>query len=303
MEFVTSPYVSPNGNMKIKDRHTQIRLVIIGVGTLLLVLCLVLVFTLFMKPKATDAYLNCKDNISTLNVMRSNSTKMVWDNKNYKIVVFLSDGSDNCLSNLPILKEIREIYCKNQGIELMLLWENKIPEKETKKYDLYDNSYSLGNVRISPSLNTIFIVDQNNNVVFVDSKGYKNAISFLSKKNLTNKEKLISNANDFIVHNIVKNSTGLQNLIYFSMPGCKDCKEATPKIYTPEITKKFNITRIERDKNAAKGDIVDKLSIFKDVYDIHWYPSFLIIHSNGKWDMVRKIDVQQLQHAILSYAD
>ena len=184
---------------------------------------------------------------------------------------------------------------------MIILWEDEIPLKDVKKNNLIQQSYSLCNVRIASALDTVFVVNRNNDVVFVDGTGeYSNLLTYISENIELNKDKMIQNANQYILDNIAGNAEYPQ-LIYFSMPGCPDCEDANSIIYSDAIADSFVITRIERDKNAQPEDIVDELNIFKNVYDIDWYPSFLVLMEDGSYSMIRKIDLSDLEEQILQF--
>lgn len=267
------------------------------------VILFLFVRSFFNKPSVIS-YIEYNDNISDLQITDVNNNKYTLNsvgNDNYKFCVYLSDSCGLCIDSLPTLERIKDIFCKEQSIEMILLWENKIPIKNVKEYNLYDYSYSLKNVSISPTLDTVFLLDKNNNVFFMDNDGYENAISLLIENNLVNKDSLIINSNAYIKNNLIKDSD-LHDLIYFSMPGCPDCESANEIIYTSEIQKYFNITKIESkmlDENITS--IVDYGHIFKKIYDIDWYPSFLILNNDGSWNMVPDVEINELRKELMKY--
>ena len=247
-------------------------------------------------------YIQYKDNISGLSLVDSGGQDYTLDTEYSKLLVYLSSDCGTCIDALPILDEINQIFCVNQGVEMLLLWENKIPKDRVKQNNLLSNSYSLGNVSISSSLDTVFWVDKSNEVRFVDSNGYENVLLFLLDEGVVDQETAVTNANDYIISKYISDQT-YPNLVYFSMPGCPDCEEASQIISSSLIGRTFNITRIERDKNANDGDIVDKLGIYKMVYGIDWYPSFLVLQENGDFSFVGKTDADELEQTLLKDAN
>ena len=124
-------------------------------------------------------------------------------------------------------------------------------------------------------------------------------MKFLNDKGTVNNETLVQNSNNFIISEFSEQND-LPDLVYFGMPGCPDCEEADEIVMSQEIQDRFDITRIERDKNAAADDIVDKLGIFKEIYKIDWYPSFLIIDNSGNYTLIGKTEAENLKLTILS---
>lgn len=286
--------------MKTKTKK-KMGITILIVSLVFLIICVLLIlFRQLHTEPATENYIQYKDNISELTILDSNSQNYQLDTKQYKLMVYLSNECGNCIDSLPVLNEINKIFCSD-NLEMFLLWENKIPEDKVKQNNLLDNSYSLNNVSISSSLDTVFLVDEMNNVVFVDSNGYENALLFLIDEEIVNTETLVDNSNEFILENYAEQSS-LPNLVYFSMPGCPDCEKADDVVSSSEIQNAFNITRIERDKNASEDDIVDKLGIFKMVYGIDWYPSFLILRENGDHSIIGKIEPEKLKQTLMESA-
>lgn len=265
--------------------------VLLGVGG-------VLVNRQFSKAPPVENFIQYKDNISHLKLTHSSKSEHDFFDKNYKLMVYLSKDCSSCLESLPVLEKINLIFCKNQDIKFMLLWDDVIPYKDVDKYGLREESYSLNNVRISSALDTVFIADYTNEVVFVDSTGFENVLNFLIE-NIIDKDILVESSNQYLLDSIAE-KTQLADLIYFSMPGCPDCEDITPIIYSEPIESKFHITRIETEKNAAVTDIKDELNIFKKVYEINWYPTFLLINEDGKWEIIRKLDKSKIEQTILS---
>ena len=276
-------------------------MLVIGIILIFLVLLCIYLMSQLLKKPAIKSYISYMDNISDLKYYDADGELQSLPADNNKIIVFLSNSCGTCIEALPLLNKINQIYCVDQDINMIILWEDEIPLKDVKKNNLIQQSYSLCNVRIASALDTVFVVNRNNDVVFVDGTGeYSNLLTYISENIELNKDKMIQNANQYILDNIAGNAEYPQ-LIYFSMPGCPDCEDANSIIYSDAIADSFVITRIERDKNAQPEDIVDELNIFKNVYDIDWYPSFLVLMEDGSYSMIRKIDLSDLEEQILQF--
>lgn len=287
---------------RIGMKNRKKSFVIIGIAlTLVMIASLTCVYLLFKKEPSKEYFIEYNDSLSKLEITHSSGKSHTFDNEHYKLAVFLSDGCGKCIDALPLLDEINSIYCKNQPIEFLLLWEDEIPTQEVTDYGLLDYSYSLNNVRLSPTLDTIFLLDPNNRVEFIDSNGYENMISYLQDQPIIDKNVLLENSNEYILDNYVRDSEQ-PNLVFFSMPGCPDCDTASDIIYgSSQISENFNITRIERENGASETDIIDKLGIFENIYSIDWFPSFLIINRDKTWSIIRKTDVSMLEDVLLEH--
>lgn len=257
-----------------------------------------LILPSFFKNAPSEQYIEYKDDISNLSFYDADDIRQDF-NDNYKIMFYLSADCGECIKDLPILQRINEIFCKDQNLDMYIMWEDKIPLNEVKQYNLQNNSFSLKNVSVSSTYSSSFLLDSSNIVVFSDSSSYENILSVVMDMEELNLEAMRRNASEYIINSMTsRKSDGY--LIYFSMPGCKDCEQATPIIEgSTDITDKLELVRIERDLNSKPGDIVDKFGIFKSAYSIDWYPSFAVVQ-NGKTDVIRKVEISDLHDAIVS---
>jgi len=247
----------------------------------------------------SSQYLSVNDNISDLELYDIDNKKTELKNE-YKFIVYLSADCGTCINHRPLLKKINETFGKDPNIIFMIIWEDKFPEDFVLDYyGFRDCSYSAKNFYAAKSYNTVFIADKDNKIVFAEEAGYEGAFDYILSLDIIDKEQLILNTNAHIISDLVRQYDDKNNLIYFSMPGCPDCSAADPIIYGKEITDRFNITRIELTKGAEAFDFKDDYNIYKRVYDIDWYPSFLIINEDNSWDIVRKVDPEIMAEKIL----
>lgn len=287
--------------MGTHEKRKRRIVIAVSIGIVLMVVCSAILFVrshISAEPGKQN-YIEYNDNVSDLAFFDAAGQESRFDKETYKIVVYLSGDCGTCVDALPVLNEINQIYCKDEVIKMYLLWEDRIPKNKVEENKLLDNSFSLNNVSISSSLDTVFVLNEKNEVIFVDSNGYENVLKFLNDKGTVNNETLVQNSNNFIISEFSEQND-LPDLVYFGMPGCPDCKEADEIIMSQEIQDRFDVTRIERDKNAAVDDIVDKLGIFKEIYKIDWYPSFLIIDNSGNYILIGKTEPENLKQTILS---
>lgn len=246
-----------------------------------------------------EQYLEVNENISDLQFYDINNNIADFNDK-YKLMIYLSKDCNTCISNLPNLKRLNETFGKDQPLELMLMWVDETPNYELMEYyGLLEHSFKLNDTHIAESFSTLFLLDENNNIIYMVYSDYESMLDKIIELNILDEDKLISNANQYIKDNLTKNYSGNPDLIYFSMPGCPDCADANPIIYSDVITNVLHVTRIELVKGAEPYDIKDEFSIFRKIYKIDWYPSFLVIENDGKWGIVRKVELAELQKNIL----
>jgi hypothetical protein len=268
---------------------------------ILLILVLVGAGILFgpqlLRAKAVEAYLEYQDQVDGLSISNTSGDPVGFANGEYKVLIFLSADCGSCIESLPLYDRFNRILCNDQNIELMLMWEDRLPLAQLRKHNLEDNSYSLGNVKIANAYGTVLFVSPDNHVEFMDSSGLKNVIAYVMEKNILKQDQTIENANVYLREKY-GNQAGKKDLVYFSMPNCPDCIEATPIVYTEDMQAKYNITRIELDRGAKVGDIIDDHNIYRIAYGIDWYPSFLVL-SEDRYSIIRRVEVGDLQSLLM----
>ena len=246
-----------------------------------------------------DQYVSVNDNLSELQFTDAYGEKAEFGGK-YKFVIYVSSDCSSCISHMFLMKRLNETICKDQDVELMLMWIDEAPPIETlENLNIENCSYVLDNYRMSGTYNTIFLLDQNNNVISLEHSDYGAITDKIIELGILDTEKAVTNTNSYITDNLAKNYGGKSNLIYFSMPGCPDCADANPIMFSDEIADKAFMTRIELVGGAESYDIKDEFNLFKKIYSIDWYPSFLIINNDGSWDMVRKVELGEMKEIIL----
>jgi hypothetical protein len=247
----------------------------------------------------SSQYISLNDDISDIEFYDINNTKATFGD-GYKFIVYLSPDCSTCITHLPILKKVNETFGKDTNLAFMLMWADKLPDESILDYYGFSEcSYFVSDFHAAKSYNTVFLADADNNIIFKDDTGYNGILDNIMELDILNRDDLILNANIYIIENLVKQYDSKTNLIYFSMPGCPDCAEADPIVYDNEITDKFHITRIELVKGAEMHEIKDEYNIFRKIYSIDWYPSFLIINDDNTWGIVRKVELDVMKEKIL----
>ena len=269
-------------------------LYIIAAMLFLLVTC----STLFSCHQTSgEREVSYKDDISDLVIYNLDGDEQQLDTESSKLIIYASNTCEQCLDEIGVIYEIYEIFCRDTGINLYVLWAEDIPRNYIKEYDFADCHFSLNGVKLSSSVKASFYADEKNIVQFVDSTGIGDLLKYVVSEQKVDPELLKRNANAYIMSNIVM-SKSYPQIVYLSMRGCPDCEAAAPIVYSDQITAKTDITQIEREGYAEEGDVVDAYKIFQYVYEIDWYPSFLILKPDS-YDIIGKTDIETLEQTIL----
>lgn len=61
------------------------------------------------------------------------------------------------------------------------------------------------------------------------------------------------------------------------MDGCPDCQNAEKLLNDNNIASKYDMITIYTVDSKGEKECVDEGEVLKNIYDIDWYPSFLIL--------------------------
>ncbi len=195
----------------------------------------------------------------------------------YKLVFFMEADCSSCIKMLPQVDRLSRIY-DVAGLDVLVLWENDIPRSDVEEYDF--SNYSLHNTQISEFYGTAFIIDEENKVEYKESVNMNSLVLKLSDYIECESEEIILSSNEYIKNYYGKGDLSKPLLIFFSMIGCPDCEAADEVVYTEEMQEKYNIIKISMDKNdsiVVEDGYMDDMRLFKSIYSIVWYPSFLLL--------------------------
>ena len=211
----------------------------------------------------------------------------------YKLVYYLHADCSSCIEMLPLIDRIQSVF-SDCNMKIILLWDNEIPKKTLSGYDF--ESYSLHKTQLDNVYGSVFLIDGANKVVFKDNKQLDSLVIKLFDLGIGDSATLISNTNSYIVENYGYKGSDKPLMVYFSMIGCPDCEAVDPIIDSSEISEHYNVIKISVEKNtiADKTDLfMDDLKLYKKVYSISWYPSFLLI-DNDRYMFVGETEKEEL---------
>lgn len=207
--------------------------------------------------------------------------------KEYKFVFYLSSSCSGCLYKLPEIKQILDVFSSEQT-QFMLVWEDKIPLKKVNRYkiDINDN-YSLNNkVSLSGSKPTVFLIDKQNKITFI-SYEFETLINKLFT--MSKKEELVKRGVDTLQKDLKLNfndSNGAQQkkLVFFSTEGCESCKIYYKKVFDLAKEKNMQIFKYSDLEQNDGETYTDYENIYKRVFDISSYPTYMLIDSDGHFN-------------------
>lgn len=251
------------------------------------------------KLDATDlVYLDYGDQFAGVEMVDTEGEiAELHTHEKYTVVTYLSSSCSSCIKVLADFNRFSYVF--GDSLEYRILWLDEIPFAYVDKYSV-DRSinFSLsGKVKISTSTPTFYILDENGKVVFRDISR-ENLITKLINLQLVPIDTLIVNANEYICKNLYKANSVKDKLIYFYMPGCPDCEAANSVLSEIKLEDQFDIKYVYKYDTTDSSKVIDYDKLFASIYDITWYPSFLVLSDNG-YRIIGKMPIDEIIDEII----
>lgn len=202
-----------------------------------------------------------------------NAFKNTFIGTNYTIVVNISSGCGSCLDLLSRIPRLLDIY---DELNFKIIWNDKIPTTLIDKYRIpLEINFSLdGKAVLDVQYPIMFILDESGIVRFKDID-MTNILDKIHDLNIVDNSRLIDTSLSYIRKNFF-NDSDKENLLYFFMEGCPDCKEIQPLLDDNIAIQKYETIFYLYMKTTSRQDVTtDYYNIFARIFDISWYPSFI----------------------------
>lgn len=272
-------------------------------GMLLLIIVVAVLFIGIWALKNDDVkemYMEYGDSFENilLNDSQGNVFKFPEEGNGYKIVYFFDEKCGTCVENLPFIERINQFV--SSEIDVYLLWNNDIKSSLVQKYRLD----SLHNIRLDKcnklldGFPTIYILDEENTVIYRDYNNNEEKFvqKLLSLECINTQTKEM--ANRYFLQNFKKEKPVL---VYFAMEGCPDCEAVKSIVEDIQINQMFEVITLY-DNAATNQQFIDSYNLFYHIYEIDWFPTFLIIESETEYEIIRKeASNDRIRELLVSY--
>lgn len=241
-------------------------------------------------------YVNYGDDFTKLEVSNSKGTSVsLKANENKRLLVlYLDSMCGACYRQLEVVERMSKIY--EDQIDVVVLWGGGMPKEKYEKLGINEAQiYSLEEKLALSDSPAGFIIDSNGKVVFTTTDMKKINKKILSLNGI-DRGKIVKKSNQYLKTFFSKTSEK-QSMIYFAMEGCKDCN-AADKVIDEEVYDRFEIKKLYEEAAYGSEELVDINSLFAQIYNIDWYPSFLILDENEK--IIGNTPVDKLKEVMLS---
>ena len=210
----------------------------------------------------------------------------------YKIFLYVDPYCDSCINKILTTDRMYEIL-QAENIGVNLIWRKNPKEVLNANLSISkENQYVTNNVNIINEYPLYFITDKNNKVLMITddvTKVMKKIFEFSE----VDKNEIIDASNQYLKSQIQDIADNKKYLIYFSMEGCPDCKRAEEILEENDIFSGYNSLTVFTEDSFGKEEVVDIGSLFLSIYDIDWYPSFLVIGDDG-FELIRQESEENL---------
>lgn len=221
-------------------------------------------------------------------------TKLEPKKNDYLLIIYLDSKCGACYRQLEAVDRWSRIF-ENQ-MEIVVLWGGERPEENYQELGI-DNQqiYSLEDKLALSDSPAGIIINEQGKVVFLTTEMSKITEKVLSLEKI-DKEKIVENTNEYLASLFVREENKIP-MVYFAMEGCKDC-EAADTVIDQEVLDKYEIVRIYDETEYGEKELVDLNNIFVTVYEIDWYPSFLIL--NNQYKLIGNTPVEELKATLMN---
>lgn len=238
-------------------------------------------------------YQDSFDEISIVDMEGKEAKLTYGDNNN--ILFYLSASCTGCGDVLRFVERLQKVFGKDQ-LNVFLLWCDSIPVSLVEDYNIeIEYCYSTNQkTTLNTPTPTAYILDNQGKITYYNSdiktsieKMYKQAIE------LKNNEELLKfRANKYLMEWYGISDFKKQQVVYFCMSGCPDCEEAD-EILNREEGKRI-IHHLYKYDDIEPSHMKDDYALFRLIYGIEWYPSFLILESEYDYRIVGEVPIETL---------
>lgn len=218
------------------------------------------------------------------------------------LVVYLSEACKTCVDSLAEYERISGILGQ-ENISYLFLFSDRIPASIAERYGVsLEQCYTVDDsVELALSTPTWIYLNSDGRIEMVNSDD-ELVLEKILKSGYVSSEQLQENARDYLMGHYADADDGKPVLFYFSMQGCKDCAAADEMIAEQKLEEQFEIIRVYTDESGDQGLITDQMQLFRRVFDINWYPSFLLIREDNA-ELIVEYSLEELQEKLLREAE
>lgn len=237
------------------------------------------------------------DSFSTVPVVDKDGNEVSLKYEKNNILFYLSSGCSSCGDVLRFCERLQAVFGV-ENLNILLLWNDSIPISlvESNHIPLSACYTTNGKTSLNASTPTAYIVDEQGDVVYYSSD-IKTAIEkmyALAAETEDIREEFRERANAYLMEAYGITDFHKPQIIYFCMSGCPDCAAADELFNTEEEKEKRDLYYLYKYDDTEPSHYRDDYALFRVVYGIEWYPSFLVFPSETTYRIVGEVPVETL---------
>ncbi len=217
------------------------------------------------------------------------------------LVVYLSEACKTCVDSLAEYERISGILGQ-ENISYLFLFSDRIPASVVEQYGVSpEQCYTVdSSVELALSTPTWIYLNSDGMIEMLHSDGGL-VLEKILKSGFITDEQLQENARNYLMGNFADQDGDKPVLFYFSMQGCKDCAAADEMITQQGLGEQFEIIRIYTEQDQGEDLLADRYQLFRQAFDINWYPSFLLVRGQDA-ELIVERSLEALQERLLREA-
>lgn len=197
-------------------------------------------------------------------------------NYDYKVYLLIDPYCDSCVSKVDVANRLAEIL-GDFPIGIYILWKQQPSEEKVKAVNISEeNQVVFNDKEIINEYPSYFIADSLEKIIMITDDEEKLVKKL---KEIEGETELRDRANSYLLN--LKSVQKKKRLIYFAMDGCPDCERVMSNSKVVDVLNKYDLITVYTSNSYGEQEFVDIGNIFRNIFDISWYPSFLIIDEDG----------------------
>lgn len=214
------------------------------------------------------------------------------------LVIYLSEACKTCVDSLAAYERISGVLGQ-ENISYVFLFSDRIPASIVERYGVsLDQCYTVDDsVELALSTPTWMYLNSDGKIEMIHSDDELVLEKVLKSGFVTNGQ-LWENAQSYLMEHYADVNDERPTLFYFSMQGCMDCAAADEMIEEQKLDEQFEIIRVYTEDTDEQDLIMDQMQLFRRVFDINWYPSFLLVRED-RTELIVEYSLEDLQDKLL----
>ena len=237
------------------------------------------------------------DSFNTIPVVNADGNETAFKYGEHNTVLFyLSSSCASCGDALRFVGRLQSVFGED-NLQVLLLWSDSMPVSLIEEYDIApENCFSINDsIAINTPTPTAYLLDSQGSIIYYNSD-IKICMEKLYMQVVEEglEEQLRINANHYLMEYYGISDFEKQQIVYFCMDGCPDCAAADDILMSDDRKDERSLHYLYTYNDTEPSHERDEYALLKLVYDIKWYPSFLVLQSEEEYGIVGEVPVETL---------